>query len=164
MLLVVVLLGGCRSGSKTATLPEGVPSDLTILSLGADTSELTADQVALLQQTINWMNRDMIRSFQRQGFNTTQITEENEFKGAGNSHLLKISITSHRMIPKGARMWGGMMAGSDRLNAHYDLVNASGKIVLSWDDVQASSKGGTYCARTLNRNATNKVVAFLSGA
>ncbi len=66
------------------------------------------------------------------------------------------------MIPKGARFLGGMMAGADQLGAHYDLVDSSGKTVLSWDDFQGSAKGGTYCAQALNRNTATKIAAYLS--
>ncbi len=107
------------------------------------------------------MDRDIIISLTRYGFNAVHIDNEESFQGTENSHLLKIAITDHKMVPKGARIWGGMMAGADRLNAHYDLVDAGGNTVLTWDDVQASTKGGNYCAQSLNRNVAKKVSTFL---
>ena len=163
-LLIAALGTGCGEASKPVVLPAGVSSDIAVLSLGADTSELTQDQVTLLQRTLDWMDRDIINCLNKKGFNAVLMSSEDNTIGESNRHLLKISVTSHRMIPTSGRIWGGMMAGTDRLNTHYDLVDANGKIVLSWDDTQASTKGGTYCAQTLNRNATNKIAAFLSGS
>ena len=161
-LLVVSFFAGCGGAPQKVILPANVSADIAVLSLGADTSSLNQDQIDLLQRSLDWMDRDIISSLARKGFNAFHIKNEDEFTGAGNSHLLKIAITDHKMIPKGARFLAGMMAGADRLNAHYDLVNAKGETVLSWDDVQASTKGGTYCAQTLNRNAVEKVATFLS--
>lgn len=159
-LLVGGMVSGCGGGVPRATLPANVSGDIAVLNLGADTSNLNVDQVALLQQTLDWMDRDLHNSLKRRGLTPTRINAEKDFSGKG--HLLKITILDHKMIPKGARFLGGMMAGADRLNVHYDLVNASGKTVLSWDDVQGSTKGGTYVAQTLNRNAGEKIVNYLT--
>ena len=160
-MLLVSFTAGCGGGTKRVALPPGVSTDIAVLALGADTTGLNADQVALLQQSLTWMDRDIIRSLTRRGFNAALISNGENFNG--NGHLLTISITKHKMIPKGARFMAGMMAGADVLAAHYELANAGGKTVLSWDDSQASTKGGTYCAQTLNRNATQKIASFLSG-
>ena len=162
ILLLVSFTAGCGGGRQRVTLPQGVSGDIAVLSLGADTTGLNNDQIALLQRTLNWMDRDILPSLARKGFNPVRINKESDFTGTGNGHLLKISITKHKMIPKGARIWGGMMAGADQLGAHYDLVDSSGKTVLSWDDFQGSTKGGTYCAQTLNRNTANKIATYVS--
>lgn len=161
-IFVVSLFTGCGGGSKRVTLPESVSRDIAILSLGADTSTLSPDQIALLNQTLNWMDRNIMQVLKRKGLQPARINAENDFTGAGNGFLLKITITDHKMIPKGARMWGGMMAGADRLGAHFDLVDPNHKTVLSWDDTQGSTKGGTYCAQTINRNAAEKIMNYLS--
>lgn len=162
ILSLVSFTAGCGGRSKKVGLPQGVSGDIAVLSLGADTTGLNNDQVALLQHSLNWMDRDILRSLSRKGLNPVRINNESDFTGAGNGHLLKISITKHKMIPKSARFWGGMIAGADQLGAHYDLVDSSGKTVLSWDDFQGSTKGGTYCAQTLNRNTADKIAAYLS--
>lgn len=158
-LAVAGLVAGCGGGVKRVQLPAGVSGDVALLPLGADTARLNADQKALLQQTLNWMDRDLVNTLRRSGLKPTPVQRERDFKGRGL--LLKYRVTDHRMIPKGARFLAGMMAGTDRLNVHYDLVDASGKTVLSWDDVQASTKGGTYCAQTLNRNTAKKIAEYL---
>ena len=160
-IFVVSLFTGCGGGSKRVALPQGVAKDIAVLSLGADTSALSPDQIALLNQTLTWMDRDILQVLKRNGMQPARINAESDFT-VGTSYLLKISITSHKMIPKSARFWGGMMAGADLLGAHFDLVDSNKKTVLSWDDTQGSTKGGTYCAQTINRNAAKKIVDYLS--
>lgn len=165
ILFVMALLVGSLVvyGSGTeAQAAAKVSGDIAVLNLGADTSSLTKDQVALLQKTLTWMDRDLQKGLKKSGLKPTQINAEKEYTGGANSYLLKLTITEHKMIPKGARFLGGMMAGTDRLNVHYELVDSTGKSVLTWDDVQGSTRGGTYCAQTLNRNAVKKIVEHLS--
>jgi len=159
-ILAVSLFSGCGGGSKRVTLRDGVSGDIAVLSLGADTSGLTADQIALLNHTLNWMDRNIIQVLARTGMQPKRIQSEQEFAGAG--YLLKVSITHHKMIPKGARFLGGMMAGADILTAHFDLIDRNHQTVLSWDDTQGSTKGGTHSAQTINRNAATKIAEHLS--
>ena len=161
-ILAVSILSGCGGGSKRVSMPAGTSRDIAVLSLGADTSQLSADQIALLNRTLTWMDRNLMQVLKKKGLQPTRINAEQDFTGSGNGHLLKVSITDHKMIPKGARFWGGMMAGADLLTAHFDLVDRNHTTVLSWDDAQGSTKGGTYCARTINRNAAEKIVNHFS--
>lgn len=160
-IFVIGLFTGCGGGAKKVALPERVSRNIAVLSLGADTSNLNQDQIALLNQSLNWMDRDIMQALGKQGFQPTRVNTENEFTGAGNGHLLKITITDHKMIPKGARFLAGMMAGADRLSADFELLDPHHQTVLSWNDTQGSTKGGTYCAQTLNRNAVARIVAYL---
>jgi hypothetical protein len=161
VLLLASITAGCGGATKKVSLPAGISNNIFVLSLGADTSFLNGDQKALLQQTLDWMDKDLIQLLNRKGFTAGRIHDENEFTEANNGHLLKVSITDHKMIPKGARIWGGMMAGNDRLNAHYELVDKSGKTVMSWDDIQSSTRGGTYVAQALNINSADKIASYL---
>ena len=155
------LLVGCGGKSNKVVLPPGISPDIAVLSLGADTSRLNEDQIELLNQSLNWMDRDIMRAMKRKGFRPTRINSENDFNGVGNGYLLKVSITDHKMIPKGVRFLAGMMAGTDRLEAHFDLIDSNFQTILSWDDVQRSTRGGTYCAQTINRNAAKNVADYL---
>ncbi|MDH3347584.1 MAG: hypothetical protein OEM02_05710 [Desulfobulbaceae bacterium] len=156
------LLVGCGGKSTKVVLPPGISSDIAVLSLGADTSSLNQDQIVLLNHSLNWMDRDIMRALKRKGFQPVRINNEHDFNGEGNGYLLKVSITDHKMIPKGVRLLAGMMAGTDRLKAHFDLIDSNFQTILSWDDVQGSTRGGTYCAQTINRNAAKKIADYLT--
>jgi hypothetical protein len=161
-ILAVTLFSGCGGGSKSVSMPAGVSGEIAVLSLGADTSMLNPDQIALLNQTLNWMDRNLLQALKKTGLQPTRVNSEEEFTGTG--YLLKVAITDHKMIPRGARMLGGMMAGADILTAHFDLVDQNRRTVLSWDDTQASTKGGTYSAQTINRNAAAKIAEYLGNS
>lgn len=163
VLLVAMLVPGCGGGSKRAVQSTGAMKTITILPPGADATGLNADQAILLQQTLDWMDRDLGQNLRRSRFNVVHGKSEKEFVKNDNSYLLKTTITYHRLIPKGARFMGGMMAGTDQLTARYELVDTKGATVLSWEDNQGSTKNGRKCASTLNRNATNKIATFING-
>ncbi len=161
VMLLVGVAAGCGGGVQRAVLPAGVSGDIAVLSLAPDTKDLNDDQIALLRQTMTWMERDRLNALKKKGLNPVKIEQQKDF--SGNGHLLKVAVLDSKLIPKSARFGFGMMAGADRLNLHYDLIDRKGKTVLSWDDVQASTKSGTHCAETLNRNAADKVAAYLGG-
>jgi len=161
ILLLISFTSGCGRATKRVSFPPGISNNISVLSLGADTSYLNNDQKALLQHSLDWMDKNLIKTLSSKGFQAKRIYNEKEFTGTNNSHLLKVTITDHKMIPKGARCLGGMMAGNDRLNAHYELIDLNGKTLTSWDDVQNSTRGGTYAAQALNRNTADKVAAYL---
>jgi hypothetical protein len=161
-LLLVSLATGCGGGSKSPVHIKGPTKTIALLPSKADSSGLNQDQIALLQQTLEWMDRDLAQGLKRRRFNVVRINDETEFGRIDGNYLLKINITNHRLIPKGARFLAGMMAGSDLITANYTLIDARGLTLLSWDDAQGSAKSGTRCASTLNRNATNKLVTFMS--
>ena len=165
VLILIALVIGCLAGLGGGTEAQAatLSGDIAVLNLGADTSALNKDQVALLQRSLTWMDRDLQKRLKKTGLKPTLIKAEKDFSG-GNSLLLKLTVTDHKMIPRGARFLGGMAAGADRLNVHYELIDQSGKPVLTWDDSQSSTRGGTYCAKTLNRNAVKKIVAHLSAS
>jgi len=163
ILIMLALLVGSLAGFGGATEAQAakLSGDIAVLNQGADTSALNKDQIKLLQRSLTWMDRDLPKVLKKTGLKPTLIKAEKDFSG-GDSLLLKLTVTDHKMIPRGARFLGGMMAGADRLSVHYELIDKSGKTVLTWDDSQSSTRGGTYCAKTLNRNAVKKIVEHLN--
>lgn len=157
--LLLTAMTACGGATKRVNLPSGVSSELAVLPLGADTSYLNGDQVALLQENLDWMDRDLINTLNRMGFRTRRISSEDQFSSS-DGHMLRYSITTHKMVPKGARIWGGMMAGNDRLDVLYELVDSGGGIVLSWEDSQNSTRGARYVAKELNNNAAERIRSY----
>ncbi|MDH3360376.1 MAG: DUF4410 domain-containing protein [Desulfobulbaceae bacterium] len=161
-LMLAGFTAGCVGSTKRVALPKGMNSDIAFLSLGADTTGLNNDQIALLQKYLTIMDSDMVKRLKNVGFTASQIKSAKDFKG--NGHLLKVKITKHKIIPNGARMFAGMMAGGDVLAAHYELIDSTKKTVLSWDETQASSRNVYYCIKTLNIHASDKIASSLSGS
>jgi predicted small lipoprotein YifL len=157
-LMLLGSLAGC-GGARRVVLPPGASNAIAVLPLGADTASLTGDQIELLRSTLDWMNRDLVNSLNRRGFGAVLIGAEQEFSREG--HLLRVKITAHKLIPRGARAWAGMMAGADRIDAHYELVDAAGATVLAWDDGKASTSSSRAVCQALNRGAAQKVATQL---
>lgn len=160
VIFITNLVFGCGGGSENI-ISKQERYNIAVLSLGTDMSTLSPDQIVLLQRTLNWMDNNIMTILKKHGFLPRRINSENNFSSAGNCYLLKISINNHKLV--GARAWVGMMAGADRIGAHFDLVDPNHKTVLSWDDTQASTRGGTYCAQKINRNAINRIANYFRG-
>lgn len=160
IIFAISLTTGCVS--RTVNLSQGFSPEIAVLSLGTDTSMLDQDQSDLLDESRKWMDTNLVQALGRKGFRPTLINSESDFTGSDNGYLLKFSITDHKMISEGVKYFVGSLAGTDRIGAHFDLVDSDHKTVLSWDDTQASKHGVNYCARTINLNAVNKIVNYFS--
>jgi len=63
---------------------------------------------------------------------------------------------------RAARAFVGFGVGASSLDLNYKLLDKKGAELLAWKDGVGSSKGGTYCAQTLNRNTITKITTFLN--
>lgn len=160
VVFVICLAAGCVT--RTVNLTRDFSPELAVLPLGADTSMLDQEQSDSLMKVLERMDKNIIQMLGGSGFIPILINSESDFIGADNRYLLKVSITDHKMIPEGAKYLVGSLAGTDRLEAHYDLVDSDNKTVLSWDDSQSSKHGVNYCATIINRNTVNKLVKYFS--
>ena len=133
----------------------GLSGEMSVLSLRGDTSKLTHDQVVELERVGKWMDRDIIKQLKRAGFKAKLIKERKDFKGAG--HLLIIDVAKFKAGNRAARAFIGFGAGASSLDLKYNLLDSHGKSLATWNDGAGSSRGGTYCAQTLNRHVIKKL-------
>ena len=133
----------------------GLSGEMSVLSLRGDTSELTHDQVVELERVEKWMERDIIKQLKRAGFKAKLIKERKDFKGYG--HLLIIEVAKFKAGNRAARAFIGFGAGASSLDLKYNLLDSHGKSLTTWEDGAGSSRGGTYCAQTLNRHVIKKL-------
>jgi len=133
---------------------------MSILSLRGDTSNMTQDQIVELERVGRWMDKDIIKQLKRAGYNAELLKSRNDFNGAG--HLLIIEVAKFRPGNRAARAFVGFGAGGSSLDLKYKLLDSHGVSVTAWDDGVGSSKGGTYCAQTLNRNTIKKLKTTLN--
>jgi len=151
--LFVTLSVGC-GGAKTARTSGG-HGEMSVLSSPGDMSGLTSDQIAELRRVVTWMDRDIIKQLNRAGYRAVLLKSRHDFKGPG--HLLMMDVGRFSPGNRAARAFVGFGAGASSLDMHYKLLNSQGKTVSAWDDGTGSSKGGTYCAQTLNRNTVKQL-------
>ena len=145
--VVLLLAGPAAAGSSKG--------EMSVLSLRGDTSEMTHDQVVELNRVGKWMDRDILKQLKRAGFKAKLIKDRKEFKGSG--HLLIIDVVKFKAGNRAARAFIGFGAGSSSLDLKYDLLDSRGTSLASWEDGAGSSRGGTYCAQTLNRHVIKKL-------
>ena len=133
----------------------GLSGEMSVLSLRGDTSKLTHDQVVELERVEKWMERDIIKQLKRAGFKAKLIKERKDFKGFG--HLLIIEVAKFKAGNRAARAFIGFGAGASSLDLKYNLLDSHGKSLTTWEDGAGSSRGGTYCAQTLNKHVIKKL-------
>ncbi len=161
-LLLFTLSIGCN-GARTTQKADPVGStggDMSVLSLRGDTSNMSRDQIVELERIGRWMDRDIIKQLKRAGYNAKLLKSRKDFNGSG--HLLIIDVAKFRPGNRAARAFAGFGAGGSSLDLQYKLLDSHGVSVSAWDDGVGSSKGGTYCAQTLNRNTIKKLRTILN--
>lgn len=154
----VLFSTGCNS-TKSSFKP-GAAGEVSVLTQTGDTSKMDSDQVAELKRVYTWMDRDIITQLEQAGYKATLLKDRSEFKGPG--HLLVIGLDKFRAGSQTARILVGFGAGGSSLDLNYQLFDSQKKLVHQWKDGVGSSKGGTYCAQTLNRNAIKKLNNMLT--
>ncbi len=154
MIILIALTSGCKGGASS-TPKAGAAGEISVLSLRGDTSTMTEDQIVELKRVGAWMDRDIIKQLTRAGYKARLLKTKSDFKGPG--HLLIIDVDKFNPGNRAARAFVGFGAGSASLDLNYKVVNSQKKTVGEWKDGVGSSKGGTYCAQTLNRNAIGQL-------
>ena len=158
-MLVIGLLGGC--GKKRAQLNPGNVEKIAILSLDGNLPNQTDDQIAELDRVLRWMDRDIIKNLKRSGFNAVLIKNKKDFSKEMGS-LLIIEVDKFNAGNRALRGFVGFGAGASSLDLNYQLLNENGEILKEWKDGTGSSKGGTYCAQTLNQNTQATLVKYFN--
>lgn len=163
MIIGLVLLGagvsGC--GKKAARLNPGVSPNLVVLTKDGDLPNQTLDQMNELDRVIGWMDRDLLASLKRAGFNASLIKNRSDYKPA-DGDLLVVDVESFNAGNRAMRAFVGFGAGASSLDLDYKLINSDGIVLKEWKDGVGSSKGGTYCAQTLNRNSVGTLTAYFN--
>lgn len=155
-IILGIALTGCGGSSKVNS-KLSTPIDLAILTLRGNTSGMTADQITELNRVMTWMDKDIITLFKKAGFNAVLIKSKSNYKSS-QGDLLTVSVEKFNAGNRALRSFVGFGAGASSLDLSYKLYGSNKKVLKSWKDGVGSSKGGTYCAQTLNRNALAKVV------
>lgn len=159
-IVFIALSTGCggTKAPQASNEPTGAAitgGHISVLSLHGDTSSMTEDQIIELQRVGTWMDRDIIKQLKRAGYSPKLIKAQKEFSGSG--YLLIIDVDKFRPGNRAARTFVGFGAGGSSLDLDYQLRDSKNKVVTQWKDGVGSSKGGTYCAQTLNRNTIKKL-------
>ena len=157
-IFVLGILSGC--GKRAAKLNIDTAPKIVVLTIDNKPRNLEEGIANEYDRVITWMNRDIIKVLKNSGFEATLIKSKKEYRSA-NGKLLVMNVSKLDVGNRGMRIFVGFGAGAASLDIDYKLYK-NGKKLHQWTDGVGSSRGGTYCAQTLNRNVANKLVTYFN--
>ena len=162
LVLLIGLAGGCtRNATETATaVKPQAGTRLAVLTLDGNLPGQTADQARELDMVMQWMDRDIVKILEKAGYQPMLIKDKQRYRPEMGK-LLVIDVERFNAGNRAARAFVGFGAGAASLDLSYRLLHENGSLISEWRDGVGSSKGGTYCAQTLNRRALEKVNGIL---
>lgn len=164
LFLLVGLAGGCTqngTGKGADIKPRAEATNLAIVTLKGDLPGQTPDQARELDLVMQWMDRDIVKIFKQAGFQPVLIKDMQGYKPEMGK-LLVVRVERFDAGSRAARAFVGFGAGAASLDLGYKLLDEKGAVVSEWRDGVGSSKGGTYCAQTLDKRALDKVAGLLN--
>jgi len=164
LLLLVGLTGGCATNSTKEADVKVKPqagTKIAVLTLDGNLAGQSADQARELDMVMQWMDRDIIKIMRQAGFEPVLIKEMQGYK-PDMGKLLVIEVERFNAGNRAARAFVGYGAGAASLDLSHKLLDENGALLSEWRDGVGSSKGGTYCAQTLDRRALDKVTGLLN--
>ncbi len=157
ILLFLGLVFGCGK-RESASLPTP-PKGMALVTVAEEElKRLPPEDRELLLQVMNWLDHDLRRRLRDRGFEATLLRDMKNYAGTMGP-LLVMNIQSFEP---------GMAANSQHREARgvpsalvvrYRLEDERRGLLDQWQDGAESIKGGTYCARILNRRTVEKVSA-----
>ena len=156
--LFVGLSCGCGKKKDTTFLPPQTAGMAIVTVADEERQRLSPDDGVVLLQVMNWLDRDISRRLRDRGFEIALLRDMKSYTSSMGS-LLIIHIDSFEPglaanLPH--REASGLPSA---LIVNYRLLDERGALLDQWQDGAESIKGGTYCARTLNRRAMEKIAA-----
>lgn len=159
--LVVVLSIGlfCGCGRKdSASLPPRTARLALVTVADEARQSLSPEAGEALLQVAHWLDRDIGRRLRDRGFDVVLLPEAKSHKG-NMGPLLISRIKSFEPGIAANLPQGKASQLPSALIIDYRLQDEHGALLDQWQDGAESIKGGTYCARTLNRKAAERIAA-----
>ena len=136
-----------------SNLSQSIDNTLVLLSLSEKTASQTEFEKKELQRVVNWMDRDILERMRGEGFVTSFIKDMKEYSSTmGTLAILDVIYFNSAHGKKGAPF---------SLEVNYKLLDRRGALLTEWTDGADSRRGGTYCARALNKRAMAKITKLL---
>lgn len=156
---VLFLLAGIMSGCgwKDATKAQPRPAGIAIMSIDDQQQmEMEPDEGEVLQNVMNWLDRDIVRRLRDQGLEISVLKDIKRYSSTMGP-LFIINVESFNPGSAAGLPRGKSGGGPSSLGLSYKLLDERGALLDEWLDSAESIKGGTYCARTLNIRAMERI-------
>ena len=158
LFLFLALAGTSGCGRQELTLVPR-PASIAVLTLDEKQHQnLTLDDRESLQRVMNWLDRDIIRRLRDKGLETSLLKDMKSYaSNMGPLFIIHVESFTPGFGDRLAR--GSACGGASSLELSYKLLDERGALLTEWLDGADSVKGGTYCARALNRRAVERITA-----
>jgi len=159
--MIAAFMFGCAA--KAPVMQDGKQVAIFVLSnrgIKADTKE---DERKDRNEMGQFIEEDLVNSLKHDGYNTTQIQNQNQYVKGSTNYLATVRINDLRIVGRAARSFAGFTAGPTILKNHYEISGASGKIALSYDDEDSTIHDWTNSPRELNQRFMTKINEKLAG-
>ena len=154
ILIFLILSIATFCSAAESNFPQLVDDKLVLLSLSEKTACQTELEKDELQRVIHWMNRDILKRMRQEGFVTSFIKDMKEYSSTmGTLTILDVIYFNSAH--------GNRKKGPFSLEVNYKLLDRRGALLAEWTDGADSRRGGTYCARALNKRAMEKINKLL---
>lgn len=139
----------------------GTSGKIAVLSLYDNLeNRIPGRQVPELQRVMSWMENDLLNQLWDENLEISFLEEIADYSSAMGPLIIVIAEAftagSAGGIPNGEPG-----SGPSFLEINYRILDTRGALVAEWQDAAQSRRGGTYCARSLNRRALQKLTATL---
>ncbi|MDK9708518.1 MAG: hypothetical protein OEL83_15860 [Desulforhopalus sp.] len=157
--------GGCANKHEApieAVQAPAQPNAVAVLTVAdKERQQLPPDDRIELTRVMNWLDRDLIDHMRSNGIETVLLDDIKNYTSAmGPLFIINVEFFNPGTTPSLPR--GRMGIPVSALDLSYKLLDERGALLTEWQDGEHSLKGGTYCARTLNRRAVDKITKTLA--
>ncbi|TAL28184.1 MAG: DUF4410 domain-containing protein [Nitrospirae bacterium] len=156
ILAVIFAAGAAFSASKAPELEGGGKISVFILVDRGITNNMNDRQERAQNDIGDWMGDDLVKMFNKAGYEATLIEKRNEYTPGPGKYLLKATIVNYDPGSKAARMFVGYGAGAASMDMRYEL-SGKGESLLNYEDGVGSGRDWRYVARKLNDTAMKRV-------
>lgn len=156
--IFIIILVGC--GKKETSIATSHEYSIAVLTIAdKEREQLSPDDQKELHRVMTWLDRDIVDLLRDNSFQTVLLDDMKSYSSRmGPLFIINVEFFNPGVtasLPQG-RMGNPVSS----LDLGYKLLDERGALLTEWQDGAHSIKGGTYCARTLNRRALAKINGF----
>ena len=161
LFVVLLLFAGCGPQAANVDTQKQNAKPIVVLVNDGQLKDLNGEQQYELNRVLQWLKRDIIKQLKRARFEAQLIERKQDYRPE-DGLLWTMTVKDFNAGNRALRAFVGYGAGSSSLDMKYDLQSPQGQSLDNWEDGVGSSKGGTYCAQTLNRRGVKRIVSYLN--
>lgn len=158
--LLVSITASC--GKKEIETSLSHLSSLAMLTIAdKEKEQLSPDDQKELHRVMTWLNRDLVDLMRDNSFDIVLLDDMKDYASSMGPMLI-INFEFFNPGATASLPKGRMGSPISTLDLSYKILDERGALLTEWQDGEHSIKGGTYCARTLNRRAVKRIADFFA--